>query len=357
MVATLANVDRGLAETLAQQLGMETPKPLPKVLKSVAKPEVESSSALSLFARPGDGSIRTRRVAILVADGVDGEAAEALHAGLVGAGAVPRYVGVRLGTVTSDQGDELEVEVTLETMPSVLFDAVAVLGGKEAITTLGNVGQAVEFLMEQYRHAKPILALAEGADLLENAGVPAVLPSGKADPGVLIGRQKTAQSLLPDFIEAIARHRHVTALREICEALGLDPDQEDPGRGVVRHLGKALVEAMNLALSSGDAAAAELVACECVVLAETKDHLDWELLGKCAEQLGEPEAMTLKAAYARIETEEDQHLYHSRGWCRELWIQALGMRAVLPPPEEVRDVKTAIGAAKAEQAADKLRGS
>lgn len=150
---------------------------------------------------------------------------------------------------------------------------------------------------------------------------------------------------------------HVAALEEICEALGLDPDQEDPGRGVVRHLGVALVEAMNLALASGDAPAAELVACECVVLAETKDHLDWELLGKCAEQLGEPQATALKAAYTRIENEEDEHLYHSRGWCRELWIQALGMHAILPPPEEVRDVKTAIGAAKAEQAADKLRGS
>src|SRR5689334_7865624 len=98
----IANVDTGLAEALAADLGMPMPDPLPRALKKVAKPEVTQSPALSLFARPGDGSIRTRRVAILVADGVDGVAAEALHAGLVDAGAVPRYVGARLGTVETE---------------------------------------------------------------------------------------------------------------------------------------------------------------------------------------------------------------------------------------------------------------
>jgi rubrerythrin len=148
---------------------------------------------------------------------------------------------------------------------------------------------------------------------------------------------------------------HVAAMEKICAALGLDPKQDAPGRRVVRHVGEALVGAMKMALSGGDRSAAELVACECVVLAETKDHLDWELLGKCAEHLKGGEAKAIKGAYDEIEDQEDEHLYHTKGWCRELWIQSLGLTAVLPPPEERQHVKTAIGAARAEQAAEKAR--
>jgi hypothetical protein len=148
---------------------------------------------------------------------------------------------------------------------------------------------------------------------------------------------------------------HVSAIESVCQALGLDPKQETPGRQVVRHVGAALVQAMELALKAGDRSAAELVACECVVLAETKDHADWQLLGKCAEQLEGAQAQALKRAYDAIEDQEDEHLYHSKGWCRELWIQSLGLPAVLPPPEEQQDVKTAIGAARAEQAGEKVR--
>ena len=83
-------------------------------------------------------------------------------------------------------------------------------------------------------------------------------------------------------------------------------------------------------------------------MAETKDHLNWELIGKVAEQLKGDEAKALKAAYDEVEDEEDEHLYHTKGWTRELWIASLGMPAVLPPPEEVKQVETAIGAAKAE---------
>ncbi len=208
VVAMLANVDKTLAATLAQDLGMAMPKPLPRALKRAPEPEVDVSKALSLFAFPGDGKIKTRRIAILVANGVDGEAAQALHDGLEREGAVARYVGVRLGAVETEQGDTLEVEATLENMPSVLWDAVAVPDGKLASKTLGNVGHALEFLKDQYRHAKPILALGAGADLVENAGIPTALESGAKDPGMLVGRHANAAKALPDFIRAIARHRH-----------------------------------------------------------------------------------------------------------------------------------------------------
>jgi hypothetical protein len=148
---------------------------------------------------------------------------------------------------------------------------------------------------------------------------------------------------------------HVTALELLCESLRIDPTRETPGRAVVRHVGGALVEAMKKAAAAGNPSAAQLVACECVVLAETKDHLDWELLGKCGEKLEGEQGAALRRAYDGIEDQEDEHLYHTKGWCRELWIQSLGMPAVLPPPEETLKVKTAIGAARAEQVAEETR--
>jgi hypothetical protein len=123
----------------------------------------------------------------------------------------------------------------------------------------------------------------------------------------------------------------------------------------VRTIGAALVEAINMARDSGDPAAAQIVACECVVHAETKDHLDWELISRCAEKMTGPGAKVLAEAVEQVEDQEDEHLYHSKGWCRELWLQALGMRAVLPPPEEAQHVKTAIAAANAEHASLEAR--
>lgn len=148
---------------------------------------------------------------------------------------------------------------------------------------------------------------------------------------------------------------HVELLTTACEKLGLDPDEMTPGRKIVQHTGKSLVVAMKMALAANDPPAAELVACECVVLAETKDHFDWELIGQCAQELKGEEAEALKQAYDAVEDQEDEHLYHTRGWCRELWLKSLGLRAVLPPPEEEKDVKTEIDAAKAKQERTKPR--
>jgi rubrerythrin len=140
---------------------------------------------------------------------------------------------------------------------------------------------------------------------------------------------------------------HVNVVLGLFEELGLDPKKETPGRKVVRKIGESLVQAMEMALNAGNREAAQLVACECVVNAETKDHLNWELIGELSKKIkGEP-AKALKRAYDEVEDEEDEHLYHTSGWCRELWIDSLGLPAVLPPPEEEKEVKTAIGAARA----------
>ena len=142
---------------------------------------------------------------------------------------------------------------------------------------------------------------------------------------------------------------HVEVMKGVCEALGLEVDRETPGRQIVRSKGKALVAAMEAALKVGKPEA-ELVACECVVDAETKDHQNWELMGMVSKKLTGEEQKALKEACEEVEDEEDEHLYHTMGWCRELWLDSLGLPAQLPPPEEEKGVKTAIGAARAKQA-------
>lgn len=142
---------------------------------------------------------------------------------------------------------------------------------------------------------------------------------------------------------------HVQVVTGILKGLGLDPNAETPGRKVVRYIGTSLVKAMELALRCADPKSAQIVAAECVVLAETKDHLNWALIGELTKNLDPAEAALLKPAYEQVEDEEDEHLYHTTGWTRELWIEALGMPAVLPPPEEVKKVETAIEAAQAKK--------
>jgi rubrerythrin len=148
---------------------------------------------------------------------------------------------------------------------------------------------------------------------------------------------------------------HVRILGEVFEKLDLDPDMETPGRAVVRHIGESLVKAMEMALEDGEPEAAEVTAAECVVLAETKDHLDWELIGMLAGKAKGEMAKALKEAHKQVEEQEDEHLYHTQGWARELWVHGLGMPAVLPPPEEEKEVKTATGAARAKKERGRMK--
>ena len=147
---------------------------------------------------------------------------------------------------------------------------------------------------------------------------------------------------------------HVQVVQNVMNELGLDAGKETPGREVVRHTGESLVKAMEMALENGKPEEAQIVAAECVVLAETKDHQNWELIGEAAKKAKADVAKILKAAHEEVEEEEDEHLYHTKGWARELWIKSLGMKAVLPPPEEEKKVKTAIGAARAQQARQEM---
>jgi hypothetical protein len=154
------------------------------------------------------------------------------------------------------------------------------------------------------------------------------------------------------YLEQTANHERI--VRELLAKFELDPDMETPGRKIVRHIGQSLVKAMELALESGNTQAAQIVAAECVVEAETKDHLNWELIAQVAENTEGEEGKILMAAHEQVEKEEDEHLYHSTGWARELWIESLGLPAVIPPPEEEKQVQTAIGAARAKQSRAEL---
>lgn len=208
MVAGLLNVSAELAKAVADGLGLPLPAPLPKVLKKTPAAEVTASNSLSLFSRPGTDGILTRRIAILVANGVEATSLRMLHQALAVQGAVPRYVGAKLGTVAGSDGEPIEVEISMETGPSVLYDAVVLPDGEAALETLAQSGHALEFVKDQYRHCKPILSLGAASALLEKAGIPTgTSPDGQVE-GVLRFATSDTEAALRSFVVAITEHRH-----------------------------------------------------------------------------------------------------------------------------------------------------
>jgi catalase len=186
MVSVLRNVDEGLARRVADGLGIAGVEAQPRALEPPVTSEVQRSPALSLRHYPGDGSTRGARVALLVADGVEGASLRAIYDALAQAQAAPRFVGVKLGAVTCDGGESIEVEATFETMPAALWDAVVLPGGALADARLADVGLAVEFVKDQYRHCKPMLVLGGESTLLEAAGVAMAEADAPVDPGIVL---------------------------------------------------------------------------------------------------------------------------------------------------------------------------
>jgi len=212
MVSGLMNVAKELAEAVAAGLGLpEMPDAMPKVMTKKVRPEVSQSPALSLFARPGDGSIRARRVAILVADGIVSRPLVALASRLSAGGAVAKFIGPKLGRATATDGEGIEIDAPVDAAPSVVFDAVVLPDGAAAVRALAADGRMLEFLKDQYRHCKPILVLGAASELIDKAGIPVALPSGDADPGLLVakaGRPASDARTAAAFVTALAAHRH-----------------------------------------------------------------------------------------------------------------------------------------------------
>lgn len=208
MLASLVNVSPDLAAKIALGLGMKVPKAMPRVLAKPIPPEVTKSPALSLLARPGDGGIRTRKVAILVADGVQGASVLAVQAALVAAGAVVRMIAPHLGPLKPADGQSVEATGTLENSPPVLFDALVLPDGNDGVTRLAGHGQTLEFVTNQYRHGKTILVLGAAKALLDKAGIATTLASGDPDPGILLASADALGDSTAAFIAALGKHRH-----------------------------------------------------------------------------------------------------------------------------------------------------
>jgi catalase len=209
VVAQLLNVAEDLAQAVADGLGMTAlPVALPKSLRRSPQTEVDNSPALSLLARPGVQGIRTRRIAILIVEGIDAKAATVAHETLGTQGAVPRYVGIKLGRSKAADGTVLEAEVSMENSPSVLWDGLIVPGGEAASAALSRSGHALEFLKDQYRHCKPILLFGEAKTLLDKSGISATLSSDGDDPGLLLFDDERIDKGLTAFVKALTKHRH-----------------------------------------------------------------------------------------------------------------------------------------------------
>jgi catalase len=207
MLSSLVNVSAELAVLVAEGLGMDVPAAMPRALPQPPNPEVTSSPALSLTALPGETGIRTRRIAMLAAGGIAGGSLLDLHARLVAAGAVPSIIAPRLGAVATSDGTKIEASATFENSPPVLFDALVLPDGDDGVEALAAHGQTREFIVNQYRHCKTILALGASQRLLDDAGVSTVLATGDDDPGVLVG-EGAVDDIAARFIAAVAQHRH-----------------------------------------------------------------------------------------------------------------------------------------------------
>ncbi|CAN5821990.1 catalase HPII [soil metagenome] len=208
MLSSLANVAPELVQRVAEGLGMEVPAAMPKATDSAQAPEIRSSTTLSLTARPGDGGVRTRKIGILVANGVEGKSIATLQAALVEAGAVARIVAPRLGTIKTAEGDTLEADASLENTPPVLFDAIVLPDGQAAVDALGKIGITNEFIVNTYRHCKTLLVLGASKALTDKVGIQTTLPSGEEDAGLIFASADDAANATAMFIKAVSLHRH-----------------------------------------------------------------------------------------------------------------------------------------------------
>jgi catalase len=211
MVASLRNASEELARKVADGLGMvELPPPMPRALEQPAPPEVTKSPALSLMARPGDGSIKGRKVALLVAPGVEAEAILQLQAMLAEQGAVGRLVGPRIGPMPSASGDVIDADASLENEPGFLFDGLVLPDGGEAVAALAQDGHTAEFIRDQFRHCKPILVFGASRVLLAQAGLPLSLDRSQAQggTGLIVAEDGTDGKAGEAFVQALAMHRH-----------------------------------------------------------------------------------------------------------------------------------------------------
>jgi catalase len=222
MLYMLSQVDRTLAEQVAQELGLAVPSkidgPLNRSVPADANPKdfqptraakaPAPSPALSIARTPNapEPTIRTRKIAALVADGFDAAGLNAIKKALTAGGAMLKIIAPHLGTVKAADGSTMPVDHSLRTAASVLFDAVYVAGGEAAAGVLAGSADALHFVDEAFRHCKAIAASGAGRDVLAASYLG--LKDASGAPGVVTGDDKQAAKVAAGFVDAIAAHRH-----------------------------------------------------------------------------------------------------------------------------------------------------
>ena len=207
MVSTLTQVDAVLAQRVADGLGMAVPAP-PAGAKNVPRTDKPDRDAALSMAKSRRDSIAGRKIAVLVANKVDGAAIDALRKALEAGGASMKLIAPRLGDIKSSEGKVIKVDHSLPTVGSVLFDAVFVPGGQLSVEALCADAHAVLFVKEAYKHGKAVAASDEGAMLIAKAAHSAGAPDGAFEgPGVIAASGKASADFLKNFVAAIAEHR------------------------------------------------------------------------------------------------------------------------------------------------------
>ncbi|KAK3935205.1 catalase-1 [Diplogelasinospora grovesii] len=222
MVQRLADIDLGLAQTLADMVGGEAPK------EATRPNHGRKAPGLSQTEYPGEKpTIKSRRIAILVADGYDPVAYKAAYGAISAALAIPLVIGPRRSKVTAAGGSSsVQPHHHLEGFRSTMVDAIFIPGGEESIKTLAKNGRALHWIREAFGHLKAIGATGEAVDLVNKAiALPEITVSDAGDVhkayGVVTLRHvkpesftdavniaKGAAGFMDNFFYAIAMHRN-----------------------------------------------------------------------------------------------------------------------------------------------------
>jgi len=214
MTANLAQVDGDLATAVASWINVTVPTGVKqtKSTTSFSGKSVETSPALSIEKLKG-ADIKTRKVAILVADGVSEVDVTAIKTALNAEGAVSDVIAKTLGTVKGDGGGSIAVDKSALTVDSVMYDAVYVPGGAKSADALSKNAKALYFIAEAYGHYKPIAASGDGVSVLKAANLASKLSSARTDGVVddlgvvsFAGPADTAE-FTKTFVTAIGQHR------------------------------------------------------------------------------------------------------------------------------------------------------
>ena len=209
MVSSLCNVSDSLAHAVADGLGMDpVPPAMPRALPHPAEPEVKTSPSLSLRARPGDGSIKGLKVALLIAPGARADSLQQVQTALQAQGTVAKLVGPRIGPISMHDGTQLMATASLETEPGFLFDALVLPDGEDAVAVLARIPAALDAIRDHYSHGKSLLVIGASNTLLEKSGAREQVLDAEATPGLISCDDETLDECIVMFLAAVAVQRH-----------------------------------------------------------------------------------------------------------------------------------------------------